>query len=66
MKIKEKALSYEEVMALPREDRGKPRRPSPLFRLLLKTLSGADLKATHFQCRAEGMERLGKDAPPSF
>ena len=66
MKIKEKALSYEEVMALPREDRGKPRRPSPFFRLLLKTLSGADLKATHFQCRTEGMERLGKDEPALF
>lgn len=66
MKIKEKALSYDQVMALPREDRGKPRRPSPLFRLLLKTLSGADLKATHFQCRAEGMERLGKDQPALF
>ena len=66
MKIKEKALSYDQVIALPREDRGKPRRPSPLFRLLLKTLSGADLKATHFQCRAEGMERLGKDEPALF
>ena len=66
MKIKEQALSYEEVMALPREDRGKPRRPSPFFRLLLKTLSGGDLKATHFQCRTEGMERLGKDEPALF
>jgi 1-acyl-sn-glycerol-3-phosphate acyltransferase len=66
VKIKEQALSYEEVMALPREDRGKPRRPSPFFRLLLKTLSGADLKATHFQCRTEGMERLGKDEPALF
>ena len=66
MKIKERALSYDQVMALPREDRGKPRRPSPLFRLLLKTLSGADLKATHFQCRTEGMERLGKDEPALF
>ena len=66
MKIKEKALSYEEVMALPREDRGKPQRPSPFFRFLLKTLSGADLKATHFQCRTEGMERLGKDEPALF
>ena len=66
MKIKERALSYDQVMALPREDRGKPRRPSPLFRLLLKTLSGADLKATHFQGRTEGMERLGKDEPALF
>ena len=66
MKIKEQALSYEEVTALPREDRGKPRRPSPFFRFLLKTLSGADLKATHFQCRSEGMERLGKDEPALF
>lgn len=66
MKIKERPLSYDQVVALPREDRGKPRRPSPLFRLLLKTLSGADLKATHFQCRAEGMERLGKDEPALF
>ena len=63
MKIKVTDKSYEEVMALPREDHRKPLKPSIFFRTLLKLLSSADLKATNFHCRSIGMERLGADEP---
>ena len=63
MKIKVTDKSYEEVMALPREEHRKPLKPSIFFRTLLKLLSSADLKATNFQCRSIGMERLGADEP---
>ena len=63
MKIKVTDKSYEEVMALPREEHRKPLKPSIFFRTLLKLLSSADLKATNFHCRSSGMERLGADEP---
>lgn len=63
MKIKVTDRSYEEVMALPREKRKKPLKPSFFFRTLLKVTSVADLKATHFSYTTEGMERLGKHEP---
>ncbi len=50
-------------MALPRPERQKPLKPSLFVRTLLKTLSAADLKATHFQCRRIGMERLDAEEP---
>ena len=31
-----------------------------IFRVLLRQLSAADLKKTHFKCREINMERLGK------
>ena len=66
MKIKVTEKSYEQVLALPREDHRKPLKPSLFFRTLLKLLSAADLKATNFQCRSFGMERLGPDEPCLF
>ena len=66
MKIKVTEKSYEQVLALPREDHRKPLKPSLFFRTLLKLLSAADLKATNFQCRSIGMERLGPDEPCLF
>ena len=63
MKIKVTDKSYEEVMALPREEHRKPLKPCIFFRTLLKLLSSADLKATNFHCRSIGMERLGADEP---
>jgi 1-acyl-sn-glycerol-3-phosphate acyltransferase len=47
-------------MAMPREDRVKPRKPSILFRTLLRIVSAPDLIATHFHCKKIGMERLGR------
>lgn len=61
MKIKNRELSYEEVLALPQEEHVLPRKSSLFFRTLLKTLSAADLKATDFSLTTEGMDRLGKD-----
>ena len=66
MKIKVTDKSYEQVLALPREEHRKPLKPSIFFRTLLKLLSAADLKATNFQCRSIGMERLGADEPCLF
>ena len=66
MKIKCRDLDYAAVLALPKEDRFVPKRPSMLFRTLLRVLSAPDLRATHFQLEAEGMERLGKDEPALF
>ena len=66
MKIKVTDKSYEQVMALPREEHRKPLKPSILFRALLKLLSAADLRATNFHCRSIGMERLGADEPCLF
>ena len=63
MKIKVTDKSYEQVLALPREEHRKPLKPSIFFRTLLKLLSAADLKATNFHCRSIGMERLGADEP---
>lgn len=63
MKIKVTEKSYEEVAALAREPRRKPRKPSMLFRTLLKVLSRADLKATRFTYTSVGMERLKRDEP---
>ena len=66
MKIKAKALAYEEVQKLPRERRKKPLKPGMFFRTLLKVLSAGELKAVDFRLIQEGMERLGADEPALF
>ena len=66
MKIKTKDMRYEEVLALPRAVRPKPKKPNLFFRTLLKTVSAPELRAVHFQCRRIGMERLGKHEPCFF
>ena len=66
MKIKNRSLSYEAVLALPKEKQLPPKQPPMFFRWLLKTLSAGDLKATNFTLKTEGMERLGKDEPALF
>ena len=66
MKIKNRSLSYEEVLALPQEKRRAPKRPPRIFRLLLKTLSAPDLKAVDFSLKTEGMEKLAKDEPALY
>ena len=55
MKIKVVDMPYEQALAQPREKHTLPRRPSMLFRALLR--------ATHFRCDRVGMERLGPDEP---
>lgn len=66
MKIKNRPLDYEKVLVLPPEKHLPPKKPSLFYRTLLKTLSGADLKATEFTYETEGMERLGKKQPALF
>ncbi len=63
MKIKTKQKSYEAVMALPRSEHKRPRRPSLLFRTLLRLVSWPDLIATRFRCRRIGMEKLRRREP---
>ena len=63
MKIKVRDASFEEAMAAPRSQHRPPKKQSPFFRWLLKTVSAGDLKATSFTCRKIGMEKLGKDEP---
>ena len=63
MKTKVTNKSYDEVMAIPHAKHEKPKRPSILFRTLLKIVSLPDLIATRFKCNKIGMERLGKKEP---
>ena len=60
MKIKTKALSYEEVVRLPRPAHRKPRRPDALFRVVARAAGAADLKNARFTYRTERMEALGE------
>jgi len=48
MKIKVKEKSYEEVLALPKPKRILSKKPSMLFRTLVRIVSQPDLLATHF------------------
>lgn len=66
MKIKVTEKSYEEVAAMPVPAHRKPKKPAKIFRVLLKTLSKADLKKTNFKLTTEGMEKLGKEEPCLF
>lgn len=63
MKIKVKEMCYEQVLELPTEKHIRPRRPSILFRTLLKLLALPELWATGFTWEEEGMERLEKEQP---
>ena len=63
MKIKKSEKSLEEALALAKNDIFVPKKPSMLFRTLLKVLSKGDLKATNFSYREFGMEKLAKDEP---
>ncbi len=59
MKIKTKALSYDEVLALPRPERQKPHRPNLFFRTLVRAAASGDLKDAQFSFTRERMEELG-------
>lgn len=63
MKIKVKKLDYDEVLKQPPSKKHPPKKPSILFRTLIKCLSASDLKATNFTYTQTGMERLGKNEP---
>ena len=63
MKIKTKTLSYEEVMALPRNQHRKPMRPWFLLQLVVRILAVLDLFPTKFTYKTYGMEKIGKNEP---
>ena len=66
MKIKERQMDYQQVIALPREKHHPPQRPSMFFRTFLKTVSAPELRKVGFTLTEEGMEKLGKDEPALF
>lgn len=66
MKIKVKNITYEEFQALPHSKHRPPHKPSIFFRTLLKVVGAGDLKATHFTCTTEGMEKLGRRQPALY
>ena len=66
MKIKNRAMSYDEVLSLPAEPHLPPKRPSLFFRTLLKVLSQPELRAVDFTYTTKGMERLNSDEPAMF
>ncbi len=61
MKVKTKRVDYADVTALKLPEHKKPKRPSILFRTLLKIVSLPELWATHFKCRRVGMDKLGRN-----
>ena len=55
-----KRVDREQVQALPPYPRKKLQRPSMLFRILIRLLSIADLRATKFRLEKKRMELAGK------
>ena len=66
MKIRNRVLSYDEVMRLPAEKHRMPQRPPRIIRTLLKAFSAPELKSVNFSCEREGMDRLDQDSPVLF
>ena len=66
MKTRVIPKSYEEVLALPAEERKKPLRPHMFFRCLIRLLSAPDMLAVQFSHQEKGMEKLGEDEPALF
>lgn len=63
MKIKTTNADYEEVLALPEENRQKPKKPNPLLTTVIRLASIPDLVATKFTHTEIGMDKLKKDEP---
>ena len=63
MKIKVQKATYAEAMSHISTEHTMPPSSSLLLRALVRLYSIADLTATHFSWKREGMERLGKHEP---
>ncbi len=63
MKIKTKNISVNDLNALPIEKRLKPKKPSNLFRTLVKILSYGDLKKTNFTYEKSNFDKIDKKQP---
>lgn len=59
MKIKVREMSYDQVMALPRPARKKPKRPNALFRAIVRLAAMKELKKTGFTFSERRMELVG-------
>ena len=69
MKIKAIKRSYNEIIEEFRSTKHthvKPKKPSILFRTLMKVVSIPDLLATGFKCKKIGMDKLSKKEPAFF
>ena len=66
MKIKLIKKSYDEILEMKRKKYTRPKKPSILFRTLLKIVSAPDLKRVNFKYEKIGMEKLGKAEPALF
>ena len=60
MKIKSRALSYEEVLKLPRLKHRKPLKPSRFLATVVRIVSAPTLRKTNFSYTTERMELVGK------
>ena len=63
MKVKNSQRAYDTVAAMELPKHKKPKKPNIFFRTLMKVLSVPELIATDFECRRDGMDRLGKNEP---
>ena len=63
MKIKTRALSYDEVLKLPRLKHKKPRKPSRFLATVVRLVSAPTFKQTKFSYTTERMELVGKKEP---
>lgn len=59
MKIKQLAMDYDAVMALPRAAHKDPKKPSLLLSTVVRLAAIPDLRQTHFTYTTEGMEKVG-------
>ena len=63
MKIKTAVKSYTEVLSMAPEKRKPVKKPSILFRLLVRVLAFFELRKVKFSFTKHGMEKLGKKEP---
>lgn len=63
MKIKQIAMPYKDVIALPPQKRKMPKKPPLFFRSLIRLLSVGEMKKVNFKYNTIGMEKLGKHEP---
>ena len=63
MKIKTRALPYEEVLKLPRLKHKKPRKPSRFLATVVRIISAPTFKKIKFSYTTERMELVGKKEP---
>ena len=63
MKTTIKTLDYDKVMALPRPQYQKPRKPNLFWRTLIRILTIFGMMGSGFRYETEGFEKLKKGEP---